>query len=392
MIFNKTNRSTGATTTSGASSKGNSSSNTTFVTSSDIQRYIWGQWDNGEDDINGNAYINGNVFVSSQGETEYNEDDDGDDEENRNPAEGAEDTDDEETRPDFNAGNLDEIFDTDTGNLYVEKKLRVDGDIESPNIYGKSLFLDYKNAKTNVLDLFKDYEDRITKCENDITNLYSRVVTIEGDVTNIKGDITTINGSITDIYNKINNLGDNITNVEGSAITEARVKEIVNEMLPSKYGSQTQPIVLISGILRKDPNYFSTNQSYIFSGHHSDCIKDLTYVSHKVKNGVLYFNYNVATGFAVYVDSVIVMQRSSGEVKDDAEGDKGGRNDGAHWFQASLPIYLTTNSAYDRTILIREFHQSNGDNDSWASNDWGEKYNESVDSVQITVCGYAVKL
>ena len=54
--------------------------------------------------------------------------------------------------------SLEDIFDEDDGNLYVEKNLKVGRDIEAASSFGKESFLAYpdKNGdKTNILDLFK---------------------------------------------------------------------------------------------------------------------------------------------------------------------------------------------------------------------------------------------
>lgn len=364
MIFNKTNRITNnGTTNSGGSNSKTESSTTTFFGSSDIQRYIWGQWDNGEDDINGSAYINGNVFVSSQGETEYNEDDD-DDEEDRNPAEDS-------AKPDFNTGNLDDIFSTEKGNLYVEKKLLVDGDIESKEIYGKSLFLDYKNAKTNVLDLFKDYEDRITQCEIDIDNLETKVINIQGDITTINNDITNINGDITDIYNKITNLGDNITNVEGSAITEQRVKEIVESMLP-----EANPIqVLYAGNFYYYYNDSIPQTQFYKNGYGYKTNLELISRTDgllKLKAVSTDTNYNDPT-----IYTCIVQQNTSPRTSDLTKTELNYDGHGAHWYESRI----TNNNE----INIREFHNGSSDKDSWQSSTWGR--NNAVERTNIIILG-----
>lgn len=389
MIFNKTNASSKVVTKGGggSSSSSNNSSYSSNYSSESGDRYIWGEYDDGSNDINGNLYANGNLYVSSQGEIEYDEEDDGE-EEDRN---GTYDDEDNNTPSStFNSGTLDEIFDTDNGNLYVEKKLRVDGDIASPEIYGKTTYIDYpelNNKKTDIKDLFKDFDGRITsntteinnlktrvtQCEIDIDNLESKVITIEGNITTINNNITNINNEITEIKNS---LGD----VEGSAITEEQVRNIIKEMLPT--ARENQPVILYSGIISRSGTT-SSNCKWYPIGSNEQYSDNFELVIEDVTNGLMKLHLKTTNNdyYDPYILAANVVQSKSDDTKNLTDTNITNRNSGAHWFEVRTQVYY---------IYIREFHNSNGDNDSWASNDWNE-ISGGINEIGITIIGYERK-
>ena len=133
----------GSTIGSYSSTKKTSSSATTISPS--LDRTVWGQEDDGSD-IDGELVCGGNMFVvTSQGNDEDDED------ESKYTASEAVLLDLDES--------LQDIFeDTEGGNLWVEKNLKVGKAIEGDSTFGKEAFLAYPDKsgeKTNILDLFK---------------------------------------------------------------------------------------------------------------------------------------------------------------------------------------------------------------------------------------------
>lgn len=131
MKLNKYSQSKEGSTVIGSFSSTKQSSGSSASRST--MRELWGQHDTG-DDIDGDMTVNGNVYI---GEVEYDEDE---------VEEIAGDT--EEKEP------LHE-FPTENGNLFAS------GSVESPEVYGNDLFLDYEDEKTNVLDLLKTWKEQI---------------------------------------------------------------------------------------------------------------------------------------------------------------------------------------------------------------------------------------
>lgn len=102
---------------SSSQSSSSSSSSSPSNSKGTLDRDIWGQPDKG-DDIDGDMFVDGNVFC------------------------GPVDYDDEDRRiaPDYQ-------FPSSVGNIYATSS------IASPEIYGRTLLVDYKGTKVNVLDL-----------------------------------------------------------------------------------------------------------------------------------------------------------------------------------------------------------------------------------------------
>lgn len=357
-----------SSTSNSSTSSSSSGSDYKDVEITDLNRILWGNRDTG-DDLNETMWVSGNIHLGEY-EITYEEDEDGDE---------------DEEAP---------ILPTDdgsSGNLFAS------GKIEADSTYGKTVYLDYPkrdDKKTDLLDILKDFDGRITtnktnienltnrvyQCELDIDNLESKVITIEGDITNIKNDITTINGyitsingSITNINTKITEIENNITNVGGSALTESDVRAIVQTMLPQE--DDNALVILAAGSLnRKQTGSIFT---WAFSGKTNGKVNvTVTQVNYGLMTVELTSNspttYNAPTLY-----SCQIIQAESDDTKDLTKGTIGNRNSGAHWFESRI------NS---NKIYLREFHQSDGNNDSWGSNDWNEA-SGGVYSVQILIIG-----
>lgn len=107
-------------------------------TTVELDRTIWGKHDDGGD-IDGHMTVMGDVHIKVIVPLPSDDDEE----------EGEGYDDDVELDDDGDEEEVDE----GGGNLYVEKKLVVDEDIYSPDIYGKTMYLDYNSTKTNILDL-----------------------------------------------------------------------------------------------------------------------------------------------------------------------------------------------------------------------------------------------
>lgn len=127
MKLNKYSQAKEAQTVIGAFSPSSSSSSPSSPSTS-LSRDLWGQPDTG-DDIDGSMVVNGNIYA---GAVNYDEDA----------------SDDDTPENDFN-----HEFPSEDGNIFAENTIIAGKELQAPQTYGKDLFLDYKNKKTNVLDL-----------------------------------------------------------------------------------------------------------------------------------------------------------------------------------------------------------------------------------------------
>lgn len=148
MIFNKYSEVKEGNQTVIGAFKGSSSSSTSSRTpekSVGLEREIWGQEDDGED-LNGDLTCEGNMYIVDNW-------DDGEEDDDTEEYVGS----DAVEVPIMTMSIADDLsskFDNDEGgNLYVKRQLKVEKNIESPEIYGHSMFVDFNNVKTNILDL-----------------------------------------------------------------------------------------------------------------------------------------------------------------------------------------------------------------------------------------------
>ena len=100
--------------------------------------------------------------------------------------------------------------------------------------------------------------------------------------------------------------------------------------------------------------------------------------------GLMTISYNNSNNFTNYIYSVHATQMKSGDTGDNVENTSiNGRNDGAHWFETRFDNTL-------KKVYIREFHQKDGNNDSWGTDYWGGD-GGGIKEVAITIIGYAYK-
>lgn len=369
MIFNKYNY-VDDNITIGSYSSSSSSNNSSDTSTrgdtpsrgSSASRVIWGQYDDGGD-IEESMKINGNIYIAktSDGGDEYGET--GDKEDWSDTA---------DTEEDF---NFDWDDDTEGGSLYVENNVKAKG-VEANEVFAKNhLYINYPHpngTKQCVNDLIKNNADNISSNTTKINNL---TTTVNNHTTQINNLNTSVSNNTTNISNnttEINNLKDRLD--AGVGITEDRVNEILNNW---KYGNYGRPVILLTGKLRKSSVTGST--TWFFEGIRLDSI---TNISMSYTGGLMTVSFDAADNFYNWIYTVHATQMKSGDTGDGLDNTSiTGRSDGAHWFETRFD---NTN----RKVYIREFHQGDGNNDTWKSDYWGGD-GGGIKEVAITVIGYA---
>ena len=100
--------------------------------------------------------------------------------------------------------------------------------------------------------------------------------------------------------------------------------------------------------------------------------------------GLMTVSFDAADNFYNWIYTVHATQMKSGDTGDNVENTSiNGRNDGSHRFETRFDNTL-------KKVYIREFHQTNSDNDSWNSDNWGGD-GGGIKEVAITIIGYAYK-
>lgn len=314
-------------------------------------RVIWGQTDTGED-IDGSMTVNGNVSIKAIVPPTYDPDE--------------EDGDGEDIEEETGGGNLDVEL-TITSNK-----------VEANEVFAKQhLYINYPHpngAKQCVNDLIKSNADNISSNTTKINNL---TTTVNNHTTQINNLNTSVSNNTTNISNnttEINNLKDRLD--AGVGITEDRVNEILNNW---KYGAYSRPVILLTGKLRKSSVTSST--TWFFEGIKLDSI---TNISMSYTGGLMTVSFDAADNFYNWIYSVHATQMKSGDTGDNLDNTSiTGRSDGAHWFETRFDNTL-------KKVYIREFHQGNGDNDTWKTDYWGGD-GGGIKEVAITIIGYAYK-
>ncbi len=384
MKFNKYNvgKSNGGSTTvnySGGSSS--SGSSTSSRGDSDVDRMLWGNQDDGSD-IDDTMFVNGSIYLKK---ADYS-DEDGDDEDDKEAA------DKEYMLEDDDEG----------GNIYADGKVKAN-EVEANDIYAKQhLYIPHPTTKvkTDIIELLKGYDTRIS---NNTTNIASNKTEIDA----LKGRVDTAETNITNLTTKVTNNTTNIqTNADEIEKPKKSVSDIggdlagidlttINNTLQSlqqelkvvKYGNYQHPIVLLSGKIKKY-SYASASNTFTFDGCKSELITNLTI---SADGGTLSVTPTFADNTSVYINAIHVTQEMSGDTANNDTATKsthstsvsiGGRNDGAHWFEAY----------YESGVFkIREFHQKDGNNDSWGNDYWGGN-GGGIRAINITVIGYLFQM
>lgn len=312
-------------------------------------RVIWGQTDTG-DDIDGSMTVNGNVSIKAIIPPTYDPDEEGED---------GEDIEEE----------------TGGGNLDVELTI-TSNKVEANDVFAKNhLYINYPHptgSKQCVVDLIKSNADNISSNTTKINNLTTTVNNHTAQINNLNTSVSNNTTNISNNTTEINNLKDRLD--AGVGITEDRVNEILNNW---KYGAYSRPVILLTGKLRKSSVTSST--TWFFDGIRLDSI---TNISMSYTGGLMTVSFDAADNFYNWIYSVHATQMKSGDTGDNLDNTSiTGRSDGAHWFETRFDNTL-------KKVYIREFHQGNGDNDTWKTDYWGGD-GGGIKEVAITVIGYA---
>lgn len=307
----------------------------------DLNRNIWGQPDTG-DDINGSMTVYGDINIKVIPEFTPDPDDDDDDGEWEDREEGG-------------------------GNINVEGDVSVDG-----HIYIKSTHPDHNGEKKCVGELINALDGRITTNTNNITNLTTKVNTNTTNITNLTSRMDDAEGDI-------QTNADEIKKMKASNLTEDDVLALIRANQPSMLGSINQPVILWAGRL--------THNTFNAAGSWEDWpfakLPHFTFASNSHTNGLMTIVLDVSEGYKLNVVAVHATQYQSGDTTDNIDNPYiKGRSDGAHWFECRVDDYLNTKKVY-----IREFHQGNGDNDTWYSDYWGGD-GGGIQAINLTLVGY----
>lgn len=331
-----------------------SSSSTTTIEQPPFRsgvRVIWGQEDSGGD-IKESMKIEGNIYVKA---SSGNDDELGDTDEEKD-----EWTDAPTEEEDF---DFDWDEDTEGGSLYVEKKVKA-AEIESATdiTAGRHLYINYphpdhQGEKKCVAELIKTNADAIS-------NL---TVKVNNNTTNIS---TNADGIKTN--------ADEIAKLKASNLTEDDVLKLIRDNQPSKLGAYDQPVVLITGRLRRVSYY--TDKWY---DGEVITLPQISSIANSHNGGMMTIDLTPAEGFRIQIRGIHCTQEQSGDTTDKVDNPSvRGRSDGAHFFECR------TDNIYDaKKVYIREFHQKDGNNDSWGSDYWGGD-GGGIKAVWITVIGF----
>lgn len=357
MILNKYSRSKDGTTlghTSAASSH-SSGGGSSPSHGNDMERYIWGQDDDGSD-VDGDLVCGGNMYVMT-GTSDEN-DDDASPTHPEPPTENFKDQGNLYVEKDIMAGgsltadgSLDVGGNADvSGNVGVKGKVEAGGDVsskgnvtatgnisgkditatgkmsansvEAPEAYGKSLFLDYEGKKTNVLDLFEKFK--------------------------------------ADIIEELSGMMPEIPEPE------------------ENYGSRGEPVILLAGRIRRTSGSATV---WTFYGNYSPFIAN---VGVYVDGGLMTVKMDSAAKFITTpVVAVNATVSYTGDTEDLSKTAFTNDGVGAHWLEARV-----TGSDNHPVINIREFHLANSANNAWSTNAWNDIHGPF--EINIVVYGYGI--
>lgn len=314
-------------------------------------RNIWGQYDDGGD-IDGSMTVNGNVSIKAIIPPTYDPDEEGGD---------GEDIEEE----------------TGGGNLDVELTI-TSNKVEANEVFAKNhLYINYPHptgSKQCVVDLIKSNADNINSNTTKINNLTTTVNNHTTQINNLNTSVTNNTTNISNNTTEINKIKETIN--AGVGITEDRVNEILNNW---KYGNYGRPVILATGKIRKSS--VSGSKYWFWDGTTLDSMYN---VNLDWTGGLMTFSFEASNNFTNYIYSVHATQMKSGDTGDTVENTSiNGRNDGAHWFETRFDNTL-------KKVYIREFHQKDGNNDSWGTDYWGGD-GGGIKEVAITIIGYAYK-
>lgn len=277
MILNKYSEIKQNSTTIGSYSSKKSSSSSSSSSSNKsvgLDRIIWGQDDDGGD-LDGDLTCGGNIYIVDN--YDENEDDENEDTDSYIGATRKQ----EPIMPLSIAEDLKDKFDNDEGgNCYVKRQLVVDKNITTPEIYSKTIYLDYpelkndSSNKTNLLDILKDHKKLTFKDSKNnelgtFDNTADKTITIK----NYDDEISSLNSRV----------GTNETNISNNATEITNIWEAINST------DTSSPVVLFSGSIH------SNNQDTSSTNYQPWNVRPNLYSQHLGVNNIE-FNYYEVSG------------------------------------------------------------------------------------------------
>lgn len=312
------------------------------TTSSATDRNLWGNDDTGND-MNGSMRVQGNIYV--MGET-WTEDENGEPIPTSRAGEASSRAGDDPFPPSADDG---------VGNLFLDGTVYAEGVATKGDITaGRHLYINYPHpdhtgGKKCVGELIKSNADAISSLT------------------------TKVNTNTTNISNN----ADEISKLKASNLTVDDVLKLIRDNQPSKLGAYDQPVVLLSGVLERNP---MSTTNWLYAVHHLPHF-DIDYP--QISGGLMTIDLKVEVGYEVNVCAIHATQYHSGDTTDAVDNPTvNGRNDGAHWFECRRDSGVNT-----KKIYIREFHQKDGNNDSWGSDWWGGN-GGGIQKINITLIGH----
>lgn len=236
--------------------------------------------------------------------------------------------------------------------------VKSDGVIE----IGRYIDMHYTNTST------KDYGTRIQ-----ISSDAGNVLTLPTS----SGTLCLTNHSHSEYYSSnISRSANTVLAAPNGSSGSATFRRLVAADIPtldymSKKGGYSQPIVLAAGYVYRSSN---SSSSWYFSGSKVSAISS---VSCSVSGGVMTITFNPSSGHSIYCYAACANMATSGDMPS-YTGNYSGRSGGAEW----MGTYCSGGSS----IWVRQMAQSNGNNDSWYSDNMNK--GDGPTGITLIVCGY----
>lgn len=367
MRIIKYDRARAAAQASNGSSSGGGGSSTTIQGggSAELDRTIWGKKDIGED-IDGTMTVNGDININVINNSFDEEDDEEGEYEDYEEGGGNLNVELTTTTKDLNV----------TNDVYIQKHLYVN---HSHSAHSGDKVCLIGEVETNTANI-KTNKDNIAANTTEINNLKSRVSTNETNITTLQTNVTNNTTNISTNTTNISDLQDQIDNIKTNSLTEEDVLKLIedNRQSISDMGSYSQPVVLWAGRCRK---VAYKSDSYYMEGIHLPYFT----LDNKIDEGLMTIEIKPIEGHHVNVYAVHATQEHSGDTEDLTNTGFKGRNEGSHWFEGRVDSIGSTKYVY-----VREFHQGDGNNDSWYSDNF-MKSDASIQAINLTLIGYVWK-
>lgn len=218
---------------------------------------------------------------------------------------------------------------------------------------------------------------------NTSTKDYGTRIQLSGDTGNVlalptsSGTLCLTNHSHSEYYSSnISRSANTVLAAPNGSSGSATFRRLVAADIPtldymSKKGGYSQPIVLAAGYV-----YRSSGSSayWYFSGSKVSAISS---VSCSVSGGVMTITFNPSSGHSIYCYAACANMATSGDIPS-YTGNYSGRSGGAEW----MGTYCSGGSS----IWVRQMAQSNGNNDSWHSDNMNK--GDGPTRITLIVCGY----